>query len=96
MKYDIAAKRLLQAGKREILEQFLGIHPGSVRILRELPTETVSLRAADFPLFVRKRGETFIQVLELQTLWKEEKLLSLIEYRIRYKKHMPGRKSVPA
>ena len=90
MQYDIAAKQLLQRGKKKILEQIMGIPADKVRLLRELPNETVSLKAADFPLYVKEGQEKYVLVLELQTRWDADKLLSLMEYRIRFSRRFPG------
>jgi predicted transposase/invertase (TIGR01784 family) len=87
MQYDIVAKRLLEISGKQILKEFLHIEAEEAEILEELPQETVNIRSTDFPILVRKSsGEKMILLLELQTSWKEEKMLDILEYSARYQK----------
>ena len=91
MKYDIAAKKLLETGKEEILELFFGIQSESIHIIDELPTESASLRNADFALKIKERGRLeYVLFLELQTEWQNDKILSMVEYAVRYTRRFPG------
>jgi len=65
-------------------------------MIRELPQETTSLRAADFPMEVEEKGEkSYILLLEIQTEWKAEKTSVLAEYYIRFQRKYPDRKIRP-
>ena len=64
MKYDVAAKVVIDIGKEAILQRFFGIDTGSIQLLEELPEETVSLKRTDFPLqVILKDGQGFIVLL---------------------------------
>ena len=86
MRYDVAAKVVIQYGKESMLRRFVGIDPEEVDLLEELPQESVSLRRSDFPLWVKlKGGEERIILVEFQTRWERDVPLRLIEYTARYK-----------
>ena len=96
MQYDIATKRLLEMGKEEIVKTLLGIKPGSLRFIKALPTESPSLRSSDYPMLVREAGRrAYILVLEVQSYWKREKVLSLADYWVRFKDRYPSREVKP-
>ena len=76
MKYDIAAKVIVDIGKEAILHRFLGIDSDSIQLLEELPVETVSLTRSDFPLHVvLKTGEERIVLLEIPTVFSRKFVL---------------------
>ena len=86
MKYDIAAKVVVDISKNAILRDFLGIKPKSIRFLRKLPEETVSIRRSDFPLHViLNDGSEIIVIIEIQTRFDNDFVLRLIDYTVRYK-----------
>ena len=86
MKYDVAAKVVVDLGKEAILHRFLGIDSDNIQLLEELPVETVSLRRSDFPLHVvLKSGEERIILLEIQTDFNKRFVLTLIDYVVRFK-----------
>jgi predicted transposase YdaD len=85
MKYDIAAKVIVDMGKKAILREFLGIEYEDVKLLEELPEETVSLRRSDFPLrVVLENGQEKIILLEIQTEFNKDFVLRLADYMIRF------------
>lgn len=87
MKYDIAAKILLELAKKEILQNFLGIKVSSAELIDELPGETFRVKRDDFPMRVKKKsGKDIIVVLELQTSWDKKKCLDLLDYRNDFKR----------
>lgn len=86
MRYDVAAKVVVEHGKEAMLKWFLGLELEQVELIEELPQETASLRRSDFPLWVRtKDGKEQIVILEFQTRWEWEVPLRLAEYVIRFK-----------
>jgi predicted transposase YdaD len=85
MKYDIAAKVIVDIGKEAILRRFLNIDPDSVQLIEELPEETVSLKRSDFPLHVvLKDGSEKIVLLEIQTIFDRDFVIRLIDYTARF------------
>jgi len=85
MKYDIASKVIVDMGKKAILREFLGIEYEDVKLLEELPEETVSLRRSDFPLrVVLENGQEKIVLLEIQTEFSKDFVLRLADYMIRF------------
>jgi len=73
-------------GKESILHRFLGVDSDSIELLEELPEETTSLRRSDFPLHVvLKNGEEMIVLLEIQTVFRQRFVLTLIDYVVRFK-----------
>lgn len=85
MKYDIAAKRIVDIGKEQILKEFFGIESDNIQLLEELPEKTVSIRRSDFPLrIVSKDGHEKIVVLEIQTEFNKDFVLRLIDYTVRF------------
>jgi predicted transposase YdaD len=85
MKYDIAAKVIVDMGKEVILRRFLKMDPGSIQLLEELPEETVSLRRSDFPLHVvLKDGKEIIVLVEIQTHFNRDFVLRMIDYTVRF------------
>ena len=86
MKYDIAAKVVVDISKNAILRDFLGIKPKSIKFIRKLPEETVSIRRSDFPLHVTLNDESeIIVIIEIQTRFDNDFVLRLIDYTVRYK-----------
>ncbi|HEX29678.1 TPA: hypothetical protein ENG04_06320, partial [Candidatus Poribacteria bacterium] len=70
MRYDVAAKVVVQHGKEALIRWFLQIDPEEIELMEELPQESASLRRSDFPLWVRtKDGREQIILLEFQTRW---------------------------
>ena len=85
MKYDIAAKKLLEHSLPELLDFFLGIKPVEFQIIEELPQEAVSLNRTDFPVLITyKNNQKRILVIELQTYWEQSKIKKLLQYKLRY------------
>lgn len=85
MKYDIAAKVVIENGKEAILRKFLKMDPGDVEIIEQLPEETASLRRSDFPLLVTlKDGQKTIVLIEVQTEFDRDFPLRLVEYSVRF------------
>ena len=86
MQYDIAAKRLVEIAKEELLLHFLKISAKSAEII-EIPQETVSVKRTDFALLVKdKSRKKFIVLLEFQTEWRQDKVLDFQENYIRFKR----------
>jgi len=97
MKYDIAAKKLMESGREDILERFFGVQADSVDKIEELPTEKTSLRNVDFALRIKGEGRPeYVLILELQTEWKSGKVLNLAEYAIRFTLRFPGQEIQPS
>ncbi len=70
MKYDVAAKVILDISKEAILRRFLEMDLSDIQRLEELPEETFSLRRSDFPLHVfLKDGGEVIVLIEIQTIF---------------------------
>ena len=87
MQYDVTIKRLLEIGKKEIFKFFLDIDIESAEIIEEIPKETVSIRSTDFPIKIKDKSEyEFILLLEIQSYWKKEKLLDLLDYKARFQR----------
>jgi predicted transposase YdaD len=85
MKYDIAAKVVIENGKEAILRKFLKMDPDSIEIIEQLPEETTSLRTSDFPLLVTlKDGQKTIVLIEVQTEFDRDFPLRLLEYSVRF------------
>jgi hypothetical protein len=85
MKYDIAAKVVIDAGKDVILREFLKLDLESSQYIENLPEETVSLRRSDFPLRVTlKDGRDIIVLIEIQTVFNKDFAIRLIEYTARF------------
>jgi len=85
MKYDIAAKVVIENGKEAILRRFLNIDPNNIEVIDQLPEETASLRRSDFPLLVTfKDGKRNIVLIEIQTEFDKDFPLRLIEYSVRF------------
>ena len=85
MKYDIAAKVVIENGKEAILRRFLKIDTDSIEIMESLPEETTSLRRSDFPLLVTlKDGQKKVVLIEVQTEFDQDFPLRLIEYSVRF------------
>jgi hypothetical protein len=85
MKFDIAAKVVIEKSKYLILSEFLNIESESTQLLEELPEETVSLRRSDFPLRVKqKTGKETIVLIEIQTVFNRDFVIRLIEYTARF------------
>lgn len=86
MKYDVAAKVILDMSKEAILRRFLKMDPSTIQQIEELPEETFSLRRSDFPLHVfLKDGGEVIVLLEIQTVFSPKFVLTLIDYVVRFK-----------
>jgi hypothetical protein len=85
MKYDIAAKVVIENGKEAILRRFLKMDPDIIEIIEQLPEETTSLRRSDFPLLVTlKDGQKKVVLIEVQTEFDQDFPLRLIEYSVRF------------
>ncbi len=85
MKYDIAAKVVMETGKEAILQRFLGLDADSIQIIEQLPEETPSLRRSDFPMRVVLRdGSEVIVLVEIQTEFDNDFILRLIDYTVRF------------
>jgi len=92
MRYDVAAKVVVQHGKEALIRWFLQIDPEEIELMEELPQESASLRRSDFPLWVRtKDGREQIILLEFQTRWSWNLPLRLVDYiaRFKLKYHLP-------
>lgn len=84
--YDVAAKVLLENCRDELIRRFLGMDVAESVFLEELPQETVSLKKSDFPVQVTGHdGNSRIVALELQSWWKDDLPLNLLDYRTRYR-----------
>lgn len=84
MKYDIAAKVVIEKGKEAILRRFLNLDPDNIQIIDDLPEETATLRRSDFLLRVGFRdGSEEIVLIEVQTEFDRDFVLRLIEYTVR-------------
>jgi len=85
MKYDIAAKVVIENSKEAILRKFLKMDPDSIKIIEQLPEETTSFRRSDFPLLVTlKDGQKTIVLIEVQTDFDRDFPLRLLEYSVRF------------
>jgi len=85
MKYDIAAKAILDISKEHIIREFLGLDDKYIHYLDDLPEETVSIRRSDFPLRVTlKDGKEIIVLIEIQTEFNNDFVLRLIDYTVRF------------
>jgi hypothetical protein len=85
MKYDIAAKVVIENGKEAILRRFLKMDTDRIEIIESLPEETTSLRRSDFPLLVTlKDGQKKVVLIEVQTEFDQDFPLRLIEYSVRF------------
>ena len=85
MKYDIAAKVVIDIAKEAILRRFLDMDIDNVQLIDNLPEETVSLKRSDFPLqVVLKDGKKIIILIEIQTRFNKNFILRLIDYTIRF------------
>jgi len=85
MKYDIAAKTLMETCRDEIIRYFLDIDVRESRMIRDLPQETVSLKRSDYPVLTTDaNGVTRLVIIEIQTYWDRTVPLNLLDYRTRY------------
>jgi len=85
MKYDIAAKVIVDMSKEAILRRFLNIDSDNIQLIEELPEETVSLKRSDFPLHVvLKDGSEKIVLLEIQTVFDRDFVVRLMDYTARF------------
>ena len=85
MKYDIASKYLMQLSGVAIIARFMGINSSAIHALKELPTETTTLKRADTPNKLRlKDGNERVLLIEHQTYWEKKLPLRLLEYRAHY------------
>jgi len=83
--YDVASKILMETCRDEIIRHFAGIDVQESTIIEELPQETVSLKRSDFPVMVKDRkGREGLLIIELQTTWREDVPLHLLDHRTRY------------
>ncbi len=56
-----------------------------MKAIEELPTETVSVRRTDYPVrVIDGEGNEVIHLIEFQSDWEADKLLSMIQYKARY------------
>lgn len=86
MKYDIAAKVVIDIGKTAILRRFLNINPDDIELIENLPEEITSLRRSDFPFRVStKNNPDLIVLIEIQTVFNQDFVLRLIDYTVRFK-----------
>lgn len=86
MQYDIATKVLMDRAGIMMLEVFSGLKVKELELIQELPQETVSLKRSDYILKVKdSEGKKFIVVWEFLSSWKEDSILSLIDYYVRCK-----------
>jgi predicted transposase YdaD len=84
--YDIALKTLLESSRETFFREILHEEIQRVESIEELPTETVSVRSTDFPVrVIDGSGKELIHLIEFQSDWDEEKLLSMIQYKARYR-----------
>ena len=83
--YDIASKILMETCRDELIRYFAGIEVEESTIIEELPQETVSVKRSDFPIRVKaKNNQESLMLFELQTDWRKEVPLHLMDYRARY------------
>ena len=82
MKYDSAAKILMQYGGLSLLRRFLTYR---LERIEELPNETITVRRSDAPhKMVLDDGSERVALVEHQTNWEAGLPLRLLEYRTRY------------
>jgi hypothetical protein len=85
MKYDVAAKVVIETGKEVILQRFLGLNADNIQLIEQLPEETPSLKRSDFPMrVVLKDGHEVIVLVEIQTEFDNDFILRLIDYTVRF------------
>ncbi|MFW6333335.1 MAG: hypothetical protein ACOC23_08545, partial [Thermodesulfobacteriota bacterium] len=83
--YDIASKILMETCRDELIRYFAGMEVEESTIIEELPQETVSVKRSDFPILVKdKNSQETLMLFELQTEWRREVPLHLMDYRARY------------
>ena len=86
MKYDIAAKVVIDIAKTAILKRFLQMDADEIYFIEDLPEEMPSIRRSDFPLRVfAKDGYNLIVLIEIQTVFNQDFVLRLIDYTVRFK-----------
>lgn len=83
--YDVASKVLMETCRDDMIRYFAGIDVAKSDLISELPQETVSLKRSDFPVLATDRnGEKNLILFELQTHWKQDTPLNLLDHRTRY------------
>ncbi len=94
--YDIALKSFMESSGEIFIREILKADVTAFEGLLELPQETVSVRTADFPVKVTdSQGRVTIHLIEFQTKWEPEKVFTLCEYMLRYRRKFPEYKTEP-
>lgn len=81
MHYDIAIKRLMEIGGKDLLREFAGVELAHLDTLEEASQETFDVKRCDYAgRFTKTDGSAGIAVVEFQTRWNVDKPLDLAIY----------------
>jgi len=87
MHYDIAVKRLMEMGGKDILQRLAGLEAAYLDALHEAGQETFEVKRCDFAgLYQCTDGKEGIAIIEFQTRWDPTKPLDMAIYSAQHRR----------